>query len=181
MNRTEILNSLKNNVYEFEGLLELLTARSEKSADLLPLLSVRLTQITAIFDALEADVKDTPAPLANRSVDEEPIVDESVVETSIVDTPVLEAPVAETPIVATPVVETPVQRKAPAFCLNDRFRFRRNVFGGDVTLFDKVCDRVTRMKDYDEAEQYFFGELGLDASDSDVEDFMTIIREYFGK
>jgi hypothetical protein len=37
------------------------------------------------------------------------------------------------------------------------------------------------MKDYEEAEQYFFGELGLDASDSDVEDFMTIIREYFGK
>lgn len=176
MNRIEILNSLKNNVYEFEGLLELLTARSEKSADLLPLLSVRLTQITAIFDALEADVKDTPAPLANRSVDEEPIVEDPVVETSIV-----EAPVAEAPAVETPIVETPVQRKAPAFCLNDRFRFRRNVFGGDVTLFDKVCDRVTRMKDYDEAEQYFFGELGLDASDSDVEDFMTIIREYFGK
>jgi hypothetical protein len=173
MNRTEILNSLKNSVYEFEGLLELLTARSEKSADLLPLLSARLSQVNSLFDSLRAE--NSPEIETEVAAPVTPVEDTPVYVAAEEEEPVYEAPAQPEPVVG----ET--QRKAPAFCLNDRFRFRRNVFGGDVSLFDKVCERVSRMKDYEEAEQYFFGELGLDASDSDVEDFMTIIREYFGK
>jgi hypothetical protein len=173
MNRTEILNSLKNSVYEFEGLLELLTARSEKSADLLPLLSARLSQVNSLFDSLKAE--NSPEIETEVAAPVTPVEDTPVYVAAEEEEPVYEAPAQPEPMVG----ET--QRKAPAFCLNDRFRFRRNVFGGDVSLFDKVCERVSRMKDYEEAEQYFFGELGLDASDSDVEDFMTIIREYFGK
>jgi hypothetical protein len=173
MNRTEILNSLKNSVYEFEGLLELLTARSEKSADLLPLLSARLSQVNSLFDSLKAE--NSPEIETEVAAPVTPVEDTPVYVAAEEEEPVYEAPAQPETVVG----ET--QRKAPAFCLNDRFRFRRNVFGGDVSLFDKVCERVSRMKDYEEAEQYFFGELGLDASDSDVEDFMTIIREYFGK
>lgn len=173
MNRTEILNSLKNSVYEFEGLLELLTARSEKSADLLPLLSARLSQVNSLFDSLKAE--NSPAAETEVAAPVTPVEDTPVYVAAEEEEPVYEAPAQPEPVVG----ET--QRKAPAFCLNDRFRFRRNVFGGDVSLFDKVCERVSRMNDYEEVEQYFFGELGLDASDSDVEDFMTIIREYFGK
>lgn len=73
---------------------------------------------------------------------------------------------------------TPSSAK-PAFCLNDRFRFRRAIFGGSDSEFDKAMDDVAAMGDYEEAEVYFFGYRGLDADDADVADFMQIIKAYF--
>lgn len=70
--------------------------------------------------------------------------------------------------------------RRPAFCLNDRFRFRRTLFGGSDMQFNAAMDKVAAMGDYDEAEAYFVWELGMDLDDPDVTDFMEIIKNYFG-
>lgn len=161
-------NRLKDSVYEFEGLLELLGLRPEKEAELMPLLSRRFSDMTEAFASLQESVDSPDAQEFRDSQDSRESRDSQDFQDSHC------SPAAE------PQQPSPV-RKAPAFCLNDRFRFRRSVFGGDESLFDRVCARVSEMKDYEEAEEYFYGELGLEPESNDVEDFMTIIREYLSK
>ena len=168
MDKTEMTNRLKDSVYEFEGLLELLGLRPEKEAELMPLLSRRFADMAEAFASLQESVDSPDSREFRDSQDSRESRDSQDSQESPC------SPAAE------PQQPSPV-RKAPAFCLNDRFRFRRSVFGGDESLFDRVCARVSEMKDYEEAEEYFYGELGLEPESNDVEDFMTIIREYLSK
>ena len=69
----------------------------------------------------------------------------------------------------------------PAFCINDRFRFRRELFNNSDSAFNSAMDLVATMDDYEEAEDYFIGDLGWDLEKPEVMDFMAIIRNYFEK
>lgn len=69
----------------------------------------------------------------------------------------------------------------PAFCINDRFRFRRELFNNSDADFNSAMDMVAAMDDYEEAEDYFIGALGWDVENPEVMDFMAIIRNYFDK
>ncbi|MDE6256262.1 MAG: hypothetical protein K2M39_08740 [Muribaculaceae bacterium] len=69
----------------------------------------------------------------------------------------------------------------PAFCINDRFRFRRELFNNSDSAFNAAMDLVATMDDYEEAEDYFIGDLGWDLEKPEVMDFMAIIRNYFEK
>lgn len=69
----------------------------------------------------------------------------------------------------------------PAFCINDRFRFRRELFGNSDAAFNSAMDLVATMDDYQEAEDYFLADLGWDTEKPEVMDFMAIIRTYFEK
>ena len=69
----------------------------------------------------------------------------------------------------------------PAFCINDRFRFRRELFGNSDAAFNSAMDLVATMDDYQEAEDYFLADLGWDTEKPEVMDFMAIIRTYFVK
>ncbi|MDE6409060.1 MAG: hypothetical protein K2K81_02290 [Muribaculaceae bacterium] len=69
----------------------------------------------------------------------------------------------------------------PAFCINDRFRFRRELFNDSDAEFNSAMDLVATMEDYEEAEDYFIGDLGWDFEKPEVMDFMAIIRNYFDK
>lgn len=64
------------------------------------------------------------------------------------------------------------------FTLNDRFRFRRELFGNSDALFYGTIDQVEKMATIAEAEQYFYGGLSWDPSDPDVKDFMRIVLAY---
>lgn len=65
-----------------------------------------------------------------------------------------------------------------AFSLNDRFRFRRELFHGNDALMDDALRRVEGMSAYAEAEHYFVNDLGWDADNPDAADFLTIIRNH---
>ena len=71
--------------------------------------------------------------------------------------------------------------QAGALCLNDRYRVTRALFGNSRKALDDALDRASRMESYEEAEEYFYGSLAFDPEDSDVSDFMAIIREYLEK
>ena len=42
-------------------------------------------------------------------------------------------------------------------------------------------DYVATLDSYEEAEEYFYGDMGLDPDNEDVAAFMEIIRTYFGR
>ena len=89
--------------------------------------------------------------------------------------------IRDVPEVSEPTVASEKsQVSQPAFCIGDRFRFRRSLFGGSDTEFNGVMDHIATLSNFEEAEEYVYGELGFEPEDEDVSDFMEIIRNYFG-
>lgn len=66
------------------------------------------------------------------------------------------------------------------FSLNDRFRFRRSLFGDDQQAFGRSLSQVAAMDSYEEAEDYFLGELKWHPDDAEAKAFLEIIKGYFG-
>ena len=66
-----------------------------------------------------------------------------------------------------------------AFSLNDTFRFRRELFGNSAAEMTDAIHMVEAMHSFDEAEDYFYGDLGWDRESDDVKDFMAIIKNHF--
>ena len=147
--KTEI-NEIKNKIYEAEGLLELLQLREDKAADLLPMIIVKIEEA-------RKKLSDMTAGLAAE--------DEGITDVETEDIP------GDKEILG--------DKEKPAFCLNDRFRFRRALFGGSDTEFSGVMDYIATLTGFEEAEEYFYGELGFEPDNEDVVDFMEIIKNYF--
>lgn len=66
-----------------------------------------------------------------------------------------------------------------AFTLNDRFRYRRELFGNSEVEMCNTINMVEAMKSYSEAEDYFYGDLEWDKESTEVADFMSIIKKHF--
>ena len=66
-----------------------------------------------------------------------------------------------------------------AFTLNDRFRFRRELFRNSDDEFRETLEAIGSMVDMDEAEDYFFNDLCWDSSDPVVKEFMAIVAKHF--
>ncbi|MDO4319495.1 MAG: hypothetical protein Q4C34_02865 [Bacteroidales bacterium] len=66
-----------------------------------------------------------------------------------------------------------------AFTLNDKFLFRRELFGGSEQEFADTLDLLTAMHSYDEAVEYLIDDLQWDAENATVKDFMGIVAGYF--
>ncbi len=66
-----------------------------------------------------------------------------------------------------------------AFSINDRFRFRRELFSNSDLDMNDAINMVESMRTFDEAEDYFYNDLGWDKSVPEVEEFMDIIKRHF--
>lgn len=66
-----------------------------------------------------------------------------------------------------------------AFSLNDTFRFRRELFGNSAAEMTDALHMVEAMHSFEEAEDYFYGDLGWDRESDDVKEFMAIIKNHF--
>lgn len=66
-----------------------------------------------------------------------------------------------------------------AFTLNDKFRFRRELFRNSQDEFDETLNVIATMSDFDEAEEYFYNDLCWDPDSDDVKEFMAIVRRHF--
>lgn len=66
-----------------------------------------------------------------------------------------------------------------AFTLNDKFRFRRELFGNSQAEFDDTLQVISAMSSLDEAEEYFYEDLCWDADNEDVKAFMEILAKHF--
>jgi len=68
-----------------------------------------------------------------------------------------------------------------AFSLNDRFRFRRELFGNDEAAMNEALDRIESMNTHLDAEHYFYNLLGWKRDDEVVKEFMQIVSNHFHK
>ena len=66
-----------------------------------------------------------------------------------------------------------------AFSLNDRFRYRRELFGNSDVEMNDTLNLVETMQSYSEAEEFFYGDLEWDSESPEVKDFMAVIRNHF--
>lgn len=66
-----------------------------------------------------------------------------------------------------------------AFTLNDKFLFRRELFGGSETEFADTIELITAMHSYDEAVEYLIDDLQWDGENTTVKDFLSIVAAYF--
>lgn len=67
-----------------------------------------------------------------------------------------------------------------AFTLNDKFRFRRELFGNNDELFGQTLDTLQQMTSYQQAVEYLEHNMGWDVKNEDVADFLSIIKNHFG-
>lgn len=183
MNKTKI-NEIKNRVYEAEGLLELLTTRPEIAETILPLVAKRLDEAQSLLKQLPAEPDQEPAPTPEPEPEPAPTPTPEL-EPGPTPTPVYVAdpepdpiPEPETVSEPEPISDSlfPTSFTPPAFCLNDRFRFRRSIFGGSDAEFDAAMRHIATLPDYEDALRYLGEEMGIDLEDEDVVDFLEILK-----
>ena len=75
--------------------------------------------------------------------------------------------------------ENEMPRGKLVFSVNDRFRFKKELFGGSDADFNTALTFVASMDNFEEAEDYFINELSLDPSNGSVVDFLKVVRKYF--
>ena len=66
-----------------------------------------------------------------------------------------------------------------AFSINDRFRFRRELFENSDVEMNDALNLVEAMQTFAEAEEYFYDILKWDKESDEVIEFMTIIKNHF--
>ncbi|MDE5727292.1 MAG: hypothetical protein K2H94_04090 [Duncaniella sp.] len=66
-----------------------------------------------------------------------------------------------------------------AFTINDKFRFRRELFHDSQEEFDETLDIISGMASFGEAEEYFYDDLCWNPSDTEVMAFMESVSRHF--
>ena len=66
-----------------------------------------------------------------------------------------------------------------AFTLNDKFRFRRELFRDSQEEFDDALNIISQMSTIGEAEEYIYDDLCWDPENEDVKAFMDIVTKHF--
>lgn len=189
----ERINELLDSVFEFEGLLRLASDREDDS-----LLDERVESSARRLEGLICETyPDEERTETARDADAEAVADDAsepdeaseVMFYQIEDKEVSDA--AETDnqeeVDNGPEADkaadggnaAPAKRK-PAFSINDRFRFKRELFNNSDRKFDNALAVVAGMESYDEAEDYFYGDLDWDPDNSEVAAFMEIVSKYLG-
>ena len=66
-----------------------------------------------------------------------------------------------------------------AFSLNDRFRFRRELFGGDEARMNRTIGDLNELHSYEASVAYLSDELKWNIDDPAVADFLLLIEKRF--
>lgn len=66
-----------------------------------------------------------------------------------------------------------------AFSLNDRFRFTKELFGGDAAQMDEAVQRISEAASLQEALDVVMSGSRLDESNEAVADFAELLKKYF--
>lgn len=64
------------------------------------------------------------------------------------------------------------------FTLNDKFMFRRELFGNSDGEFNATLDLIAAMRTYEEAEEYAYEDLRWDRENPRVKEFMMVVQNF---
>lgn len=127
-----------------------------------------------------ADEPLQPEPEPQPEQESEPVADEEP-EPQESD----EQPVYHRTYIVNDNVETPGEQHTPrrpvssVFNLNDKFRFRRELFGNSDAQYVECLDILSAMSSIDEAREYLFEDLKWDAANEDVKAFIELLANYY--
>lgn len=65
------------------------------------------------------------------------------------------------------------------FSLNDRFLYSRELFDGNMKMFDATLRKLEGVSDFSVVEDYFYNELDWDPENEYVKSFMDILQSKF--
>lgn len=116
-------------------------------------------------DALETPGDSEPEPAVEIAAEPE-LVDEP--ELSDEDTTVDE-------------LRHPARELRQFFTINDRYRFRRELFGNSDTSMADLLNMIEAMSSVTEAQDYVYSDLEWDPDNEEVQEFMTIVTRYFNE
>lgn len=199
------LKEMLDLVYEIEGLTELAMRRDPVPAPILPLIAEKTATLATLASELAPQhplASTIPEPVVPA---ENPVeIEEEGYEAGNVDEDIyvtMEGEQDVTPLASGPeiyeVSKSPealsvpqVEAQAPAvnngnddikryFSINDKFRFRRELFGNDADQFARALELITRMKSYEDAEEYFYNDMQWDPENEDVMAYMSKVQDYF--
>lgn len=161
MNKEE-LNRLLDSIYELEGLVYLAISRDD-CPESLPTLIKRKADEMARLASLKADELagyEKSDMLAGEEKSDEPDQEEY-------------------PSVVSVGMKPAEPRGKLVFTINDRYRFKRDLFGGSDADFNTTLALVASMDNYEEAEDYFLNELQWSLQNQETVDFLEILKKYF--
>lgn len=182
------LRTLLDKIYELEGLVYLAIQRRQEAGNFLKLIEKKGQEVARDCSGLNSDkdeVKELPVgedtvssltfPLEEYSIDDYSIaVDEDLKEEENI------TKTADKTIKVDKVsVETAPQKGKLVFSINERFRFKKELFNNSDADFNNTMALVASMEDYDEAEDFFLNEEGFDKGNPVVGEFLDIIKGYF--
>ncbi len=194
------LIELLNACYEIEGIILLLKEKGENaSLDIHKLLCAKaqaLSQLANSMKDCESNIiENGPTIGAENVLDNEscssekgevvilPIEDTCEVSPSVISDASNEAnndPDIKTPLNVEQMLACQSSKDLrKAFSLNDKFRFRRELFGNSDTDMTDTLNLVSAMSSQCEAEEYFYHDLEWDAENEEVQEFMAIIANHF--
>lgn len=169
----ETLKHILDLTYELEGLVELALRRVDTQVSLIPLISDKIASIDRVAADLKAARPTPPPPPAPPVIAPEPsatsyeISDDHLATSTEMSEPIL--PITEPVMVAPPIGQLP-------FSINDKFRFRRELFGNDNTRYTRALDIIATMTSLDEVRDYLCNDLELDEDASEVQAFLERVR-----
>lgn len=169
--------------FEIEGLIALIIKREDDVPENVhTLLARKISELSNIYGLSPEGIRE--------SEQAEDIAQNAEFEQSEdADVPVEEAEAEPEPeIEAEPTSETKASEAAPepetekasiALTLNDKFRFKRELFGNNAAELSDALDVVNAVSSKAELEDYFYNDLCWDPENPDVKDFMEIASARF--
>lgn len=171
----ENLRDLLDKIYELEGLIHLTLKREDNKEDFLRLIVSRGKEIGRICDLLEQ--KNLTSSHSTNESEKEISLDEYSIDDET-NKPHLE-------ILKNEIYESEDDKSEKrhrgklVFTINERYRFKRDLFENSDADFNNTLAVVASMENYDEAEEYFISEEGFNMGNPVVKEFLEIIKKYF--
>ena len=76
-------------------------------------------------------------------------------------------------------VTVPTRELRQFLTINDRYRFRRELFGNSDTDMADTLNMIEAMASVAEVQDYVYSDLGWDSEIEEVQEFMDIVNRYF--
>ena len=193
---TDIEHLINMNV-EIEGLLRILDRRDSEHAR--GLLSAKIKAYNALMDSYLSQPSEAKAVVIEKAA-ESVLADENAVEVKDQEAEDSEvaseedlaeaavaretakaetSPIFEEEKTVNSTVSAHPGNLAKAFTLNDRFRFKRELFGGNDEDFTDTLQLLSEMDSYSEAEDYLLNDMMWDKDNPAVTDFLAVLSRNF--
>lgn len=168
------LRKLLDKLYELEGLTHLALKRDDVNEDLLCLISSKGKSIADICEDIDKDeyINSSTIPIEKDkfSIDEYSIDEENEeINNDVYYT------TGDNNI---PLYQD-IKKGKLVFTINERYRFKRELFENSDADFNNTLAVIASMEDYEEAEEYFISEEGFNMGNPVVREFMEVIKKYF--